>query len=426
MSRSSSPATHWDHLGAWLSAMKEALLPEATRDLPDWTHEQLDGDLNRLMAYDPVQSYTHNELVKIIRALAHNLITQVKLSDGTVTLLEQDTVALKLQAEEARRNQADAQNRLDQLTLEAQKPAKEEWHVELKEEVERLQETLTDLRTHTERRERLEKQAREDLECKLQEAETLLKRAETELKEREAKAKASKRHFQAARAEVQALAQQQDQLKAEFDTVQRELKYAYHFQAEQKGGKHTTESPPTSWNRLPSQARSKKEEAGKPNPAGGHDVHAYLQDIDFHLETMVNVSTRDRLYLLRITSSREVRSFLYRQSDTVKRDYKQLQQVLIKEFSYPESEQGLVAAMDLKQGRLETPPAYYNRLRQTYFGARNEPEMEEDFNLRIIFLRNLHPSVSHHLGVMACSRTMTTQQLRDMAHKAYVKHKTTS
>ncbi|XP_057182656.1 uncharacterized protein LOC130549461, partial [Triplophysa rosa] len=279
-----------------------------------------------------------------------------------------------------------------------------------------------------------------DLKCKLQEAETLLKRAETKLKEREAKAKASKRHFQAARAEVQALAQQQDQLKAEFDTVQRELKYAY--QAEQSGGKDTTESPPTSWNRLPSLHRTPTtthvmapKDIDKlarnipmftPNPAGGHDVHAYVQDIDFHLETMVNVSTRDRLYLLRITSSREVRSFLDRQSDTVKRDYKQLQQVIIKEFSDPESEQGLVAAMDLKQGRLETPPAYYNRLRQTYIGARNEPEMEEDFNFRTLFLRSLHPSVSHHLGDMACPRTMTTQQLRDMAHKAYVKHKTTS
>ncbi|XP_057184426.1 uncharacterized protein LOC130550913 [Triplophysa rosa] len=82
--------------------------------------------------------------------------------------------------------------------------------------------------------------------------------------------------------------------------------------------------------------------------------------------------------------------------------------------------------MDLKQGHFETPLAYYNRLRQTYFGARNEPEMEEDFNFRTLFLRNLHPSVSHHLGVMACPRTMTTQQLPDMAHKAYVKHKTTS
>ncbi|KAL1247997.1 hypothetical protein QQF64_023373 [Cirrhinus molitorella] len=67
---------------------------------------------------------------------------------------------------------------------------------------------------------------------------------------------------------------------------------------------------------------------------------------------MPNVSVRDRLYLIRITSSRKVRKFLSRQSDAVKADYKQLQQALIKEFSDPESEQGLVAAMDLKQNRL--------------------------------------------------------------------------
>ncbi|XP_016326186.1 uncharacterized protein LOC107676187 [Sinocyclocheilus anshuiensis] len=163
-----------------------------------------------------------------------------------------------------------------------------------------------------------------------------------------------------------------------------------------------------------------------PNPAGGHDVHAYLKDIDFHLQTVANVTTRDRLYLLRITASREVRSFLDRQPETVEVDYQQLQQALIKEFSDPESEQGLITAMDLKQGRQETTQAYYNRLRQAYFGARNEPGMEQDFNFKILFLRNLHPTVSHHLGVLACPRTMSTQQLRDLAQEAYAKQRTAS
>lgn len=87
-----------------------------------------------------------------------------------------------------------------------------------------------------------------------------------------------------------------------------------------------------------------------PNPAGGHDIHTYLQDVNFHLQLWPTVTTRDRLYLLRITSSREVRSFLDRQPETVRSDYQQLQQALIREFSDPESEQGLIAAMDLKQG----------------------------------------------------------------------------
>ncbi|XP_052454755.1 uncharacterized protein LOC128015098, partial [Carassius gibelio] len=163
-----------------------------------------------------------------------------------------------------------------------------------------------------------------------------------------------------------------------------------------------------------------------PDPAGGHDIHAYLQDIDFHLQTVTNVTTWDKLYLLRITSSREVRSFLDRQPETVKMDYQQLRKALVREFSDPESDQGLVTAMDLKQGRLETPPNFYNRLRRAYFGARNEPGMEEDVNFRTLFLRNLHPTVSHHLGVLACPRSMSTQQLRDLAHKAYTKQKTVS
>ncbi|KAA0714691.1 hypothetical protein E1301_Tti006469 [Triplophysa tibetana] len=154
-----------------------------------------------------------------------------------VTTHDNETAALKLQAEEAHRNQEDAKNLLDQLTLEAQELATDERHAELMEEVQRLQDTVTDLRTDTEHRERLDKQAREDLECKLQKAETLLRWVETELKEREAKSKASEKHFQAARAEAQALAQQHDQLQSEFDTVQRELKYAYMFQAEPRGGK---------------------------------------------------------------------------------------------------------------------------------------------------------------------------------------------
>ncbi|KAA0707576.1 hypothetical protein E1301_Tti014854 [Triplophysa tibetana] len=473
MSRSPSPATHWDQLETWLSAMTEGL-PLDTKDVQGWDRKQLDDNLNQLMAQDPTQSYTHKELAKTVGTLAHNLIAQLKLSDGNVSLLEQETTALKLQAEEARRNQAEAQENLDQLTLETQGRTKEECDSELKEKVERLEDTVTDLRADTEARERLEKKAREDLESRLRKAETLLRRAEIELKEREAKLKASERHCQSAQAEAQDLAQQHDQLRSEFDTVQRELKYAYILQAERKGEGYTPDLPPASKIRLPSQAPSEQGEAASlqfktspvslqepltategwkrlqrtptnhsmapkdldklarniptftPNPAGGHDIHAYLQDINFHLKTMPNVPTGDRLYLLRITSSREVRSFLDRQSDSVKGDYEQLQQALIREFADPESEQGLVAAMDLKQSRLETPQAYYNRLRRTYFGARNEPEMEEDFNFRTLFLRNLHPSVSHHLGVTACPRTMTTQQLRDLAHKAYVKHKTAS
>ncbi len=99
---------------------------------------------------------------------------------------------------------------------------------------------------------------------------------------------------------------------------------------------------------------------------------------------------------------------------------------LIKEFADPESDQGLVAALETRQGRHDTPQAYYSRLRQAYFGTRNESDMEEELNFKTLFLRNLHPGISHHLGVLACPRTMNIQQLRDLVQKAYGKQKMAS
>ncbi len=78
-----------------------------------------------------------------------------------------------------------------------------------------------------------------------------------------------------------------------------------------------------------------------------------------------NVTDKDRLYLLRTTSSPEVHSFLDRQPAHTKTDYQLLREALIKEFTDPESEQGLVAALETRQGRHEPPQAYYSRLRPT-------------------------------------------------------------
>ncbi|XP_051965510.1 uncharacterized protein LOC127631438, partial [Xyrauchen texanus] len=377
MSRSSSPAAHWDHLEAWLSAMTDTVLPKDARDLQPLGREQLDAELDSLMVHEPTQSYNHKEWTKIIGSLAHNLVAQARINEKSNLDLEQEAAALKLQAEEARRNQTKTQSQLDQLRLETEEQRKEEDETdpEQKKEVERLQNALENLLRDTDQREQSERTAREELDEKLQQAESLLTRAETALKDRDAKARACEKHLNMARA---------------LDKLARNI--------------------PTF----------------TPNPAGGHDVHAYLQDIDFHLHTVPNVTMRDRVYLLRITSSRDVRSFLDRQPETVKSDYLQLRQAFIRELSDPESEQGLIAAMDLKQGRLETPQAYYSRIRRAYFGAQNEPGMEEDLNFKTLFLRNLHPTVSHHLGVLACPRSMTTQQLRDLAHKAFTKQKIAS
>ncbi len=155
---------------------------------------------------------------------------------------------------------------------------------------------------------------------------------------------------------------------------------------------------------------------GKFNPSvpNSQNVQAYLQDIEFHLEMRPNVMDKDKLYLLRTTSSPEVRSFLDRQPANTKTDYQLLQKALIKNFADPESDQGLVAALETRQGRHEFPQTYYSRLRQAYFGTRNESDMEDELNIKTLFLRNLHPGISHHLGVLACPRTMNTQQLRDL------------
>ncbi len=104
---------------------------------------------------------------------------------------------------------------------------------------------------------------------------------------------------------------------------------------------------------------------GKYNPSvpNSQNVQAYLQDIDFHLEIRPNVTDKDKLYLLRTTSSTEVRSFLDRQPANTKTDYQLLQKALIKKFADPESDQGLVAALETRQGRHEPPQVYYSCLR---------------------------------------------------------------
>ncbi len=102
-----------------------------------------------------------------------------------------------------------------------------------------------------------------------------------------------------------------------------------------------------------------------------------------------------------------------------------INEVLIKVVTDPDSENGLLTVLETKQGRQEAPQAYYNQLRQAYFGAHNKPDLEE-VNFKILFLRNLHHGVSHHLGIMACPRSMTIQQLHDLTQKAYNKQKMAS
>lgn len=460
MSRASSPAEHWNSLEAWLTAITSGCLSKDFGDPKLLTQQELDTKVDQIMSQDPTQAYSSKDWSRIVGSLSHYLLSQARLLEEDKAKLEKDTAGLKTQLEEACKQKERAHQRLEELLLEDE----EDTRPELQQEVERLQQALEDLRLDTDRTVEAEKQTTAALSDDLIRGEAQLAQAHAELKDRDARVKACETFLQKARAEINELIQQRQDLKDELDIVHRELKHAYGLQSGLGGMTHATSSPLTSEPALHSPIpTTKRDEASprrnpistaapvtegrtasqrtaskeldklarniptfNPKPAGGNDVYSYLTDIEFHLQTMDNVTTWDKLYLLRITSGRVARSFLDRQPESVKTNYPQLRQALIREFADPESDQGIIAAMDLKQARLETPQAYYERLRLAYFGPRNEAHMEEDVNFKKLFLRNLHPSQSAHLGVLVCPRTLSIQQLRDLAHKAYVKQKTVS
>ncbi len=319
------------------------------------------------------------------------------------------------------------------------------------------------------------KAAQKDLVNRLQYAEQLLEKAKNDISDTNAEIGALKDHLERYRTEMDNLTQQLDDTNNQLYMVRRELKHAYEQKQKPRREKHHSASPllsraeshvqelvynersegpqpktspafatelfPVNERKPPIQADlgaapgmtikdldklSKNISKFDPNSTESHTIQAHLQDIDFYLEMRPHVTDRDRLYLLRATSSSEVRNFLDRQPIRTKSDYQLLREVLIKEFTDPDSENGLLTALETKQGRQEAPQAYYNRLRQAYFDAHNEPDLEEDVNFKSLFLRYLHPGVSHHLGVMACPRSMTIQQLRDLTQKAYNKQKMAS
>ncbi|XP_048040639.1 uncharacterized protein LOC125264884 [Megalobrama amblycephala] len=454
MSRTTDPAGHWKDLETWLSVVTDSLLPKAAETLKHQTQDQLDDNIASLMKQDPSQSYSHKELAKITGSLSHTLIATLKLSDRQAAHRQQELTH--------------AQRRIEQLELEAQERREGPDEVEqgAKEEINRLKETLAATTQEMERG----RADYADLSDKLQYAEQLLEKAKADFRDKNSRIKALETHLNESRNEVSRLKQQLDYIKEESDSIKEELKHAYELRCEPSRTRRTPISPLPSRTgspvpglahdqkgAVPKQSPAPSEESylpaklkerapasyrsshgldlrdldklarniGKftPNVPGSPNVQSYLQDIDFHLEMRPNVTDKDRLYLLRATSSSEVRSFLDRQPAHTKTDYHLLREALIREFADPESERGLVAALETKQGRHETPQVFYSRLRLAYFGSRNEQNMEEELNFKTLFLRNLHPGVSHHLGVLACPRTMSAQQLRDLAHKAYCKQK---
>ncbi|XP_043109356.1 LOW QUALITY PROTEIN: uncharacterized protein LOC122355310 [Puntigrus tetrazona] len=412
MSHTADNVGHWEDLETWLSVATSSLLPKAAETLKHQTQEQLDDNLTSLMKQDPSQGYNNKELAKITAPKSH-LIATLKLSDRRAADLQQELTC--------------AQRRIKQLELEAQEQQ------EKLDEERKDPEEITTLKALLAASTQEVKQTKRDFDNaanNLQYAEQLLEKAKTDIRDKAGRIKALEAHLNESRNQISRLEQQLDYVKEESDGVKEELRHAYDLRAEPPRTREAPTSPlPTSQRASHGLDLKDLDKIARnivkftPGVPSSPDVQTYLQDVEFHLEVRPHVTDKDRLYLLRATSSPDVRSFLDRQPAQTKADYHLLREALIKEFDDPESEQGLVAALEIRQGRHESPQAYYSRLRRAYFGTRNEPEMEQDMNFKTLFLRNLHPGVSHHLGVLACPRTMTIQQLRDLAHKAYSKQK---
>ncbi|KAK2814209.1 hypothetical protein Q5P01_000704 [Channa striata] len=218
------------------------------------------------------------------------------------------------------------------------------------------------------------------------------------------------------------------------DSSSREIKKEFspallpHIPPESLRGQHTPRSvspvatnavPPAFPVHHPSQGPSDKDldriahniERFEPSPGGSYDTTGYLKDISFYLQRYPQATTTDKIYLIKITSSREVSNFIERQPRAVRDDYDD-----------PVSQTGLDAAMNVKQGRHECPQVYYRRLLRAYFGSKNEPWMEEDLNFKTLFIKNLHPATSTHLGIAANPRNSTSQHLRELASLGFAKH----
>uniref|UniRef100_A0AAV2K732 Gag protein n=1 Tax=Knipowitschia caucasica TaxID=637954 RepID=A0AAV2K732_KNICA len=133
----------------------------------------------------------------------------------------------------------------------------------------------------------------------------------------------------------------------------------------------------------------------EPQPGNPADPQSYLRDIDFY-------SKHSR--------------------PATRRNYDNLCQALLDEYSDFGTSGTLTAALTVRQARNEPSDAYYHRLRQAYFGNQNYQNMEEDKHFKALFIQNLHPSLSLLLGVTACPVTQNMRQLRTLVARAQSIH----
>ncbi len=354
MSHKTEHVGHWEGLEMWLSVTTDSILPKAAEALQHQTQDQLDDNITSIMRQDPSQSYSHKELAKITGSLSHTLIATLKLSDKHAAQRQQELTS--------------AQRRIEQLEREAQEGT-DEVEQGAEEEINRLKETLAATSHEME-------QIKEDFADradKLQYAEKLLEKAKTDFRDKNSRIKALEAHLAESRNEISRLTRQLDYFKEESESFQEELKHAYELRHEpsRTGRAPTAPLPSRTKSPVPGLTREHKTEGvvlkhspapseelyitteteesaaasrrslhgldlkdldklarnvGKFNPSvpNSQNVQAYLQDIDFHLEMRPNVTDKDKLYLLRTTSSPEVRSFLDQQPVNTKTDCQRL------------------------------------------------------------------------------------------------------
>uniref|UniRef100_A0AAV2KVN5 Uncharacterized protein n=1 Tax=Knipowitschia caucasica TaxID=637954 RepID=A0AAV2KVN5_KNICA len=159
-----------------------------------------------------------------------------------------------------------------------------------------------------------------------------------------------------------------------------------------------------------------------PRPGMPTNTRSYLRVVEFHADRIPHASQDDKIFLIRLTSNGEVNDFIERQPKAIKHDYNKLCKAILAEYSEYGASGTLTAAMAVKQAHNELAECYYHRLRQAFFSNRNYEGMEEDTNLRALYLQNLHPNLSQLLGVYACPLTQDIRQLKTLVARAQGKH----
>uniref|UniRef100_A0A8C5DJM0 Uncharacterized protein n=1 Tax=Gouania willdenowi TaxID=441366 RepID=A0A8C5DJM0_GOUWI len=151
------------------------------------------------------------------------------------------------------------------------------------------------------------------------------------------------------------------------------------------------------------------------------EIHAYLNDLKFFLERFPNASSRDKIYVIKASSSKQVSLFIDRQPLDIRDDFEALCKILIEEYcNKNEFKTGYFAAHSITQAANERPGQYYNRLLKVYFGPKNEPMMEEEQFFKELFFKNLHSSTSRHLHAAVDPKKLSSRELRSFASRAFM------